>query len=65
MSAVTNPKFKIITGYVMQHFNEQGVCTSQEFVASDQVDWEDEFGRHIEEPEHTYCPMNMEQPCAR
>ena len=42
---------KITTGFVIQDFDEKtGKCVSQEFVAGDQVDWENEDGESIEAP---------------
>lgn len=54
---------KITTGFVIQDYNEQGKCTSQEFVAGDQVEWEDEWGNSIEpKTNEEYCPYEMKQP---
>lgn len=40
---------KITIGFVIQQFNtETGLFTSQEFVAGDQVDWEDKEGNLID-----------------
>ena len=54
---------KITVGFVAQTFkkNTAGkfVCTKQEFIAGDQVDYEDAEGRAIEPPEHKYQPYNM------
>jgi hypothetical protein len=35
------------------------VCKSQEFIAGDQVDYEDAGGNAITPPEHEYQPYNM------
>ena len=54
---------KITTGFVTQVYerNAKGkfVCTSQEFIAGDQVDYEDVGGNAITPPEHQYQPFNM------
>ena len=59
------PFKKITTGFVVQNYVAQGdkmVCISQDFVAGDDVDYKDEFGDNVFEPDHEYCPMNMVQP---
>ena len=56
---------KITVGFVIQDFDEKtGKCISQEFVAVDQVDWEDENGEAIVSPggEGFYFEFNMVQP---
>lgn len=54
---------KITTGSVIQYYDEDGNCTGQEFIAGDQVDWEDEHGEALgNEPEHAYQSFNMVQP---
>ncbi len=60
---------KITTGFVVQKFDsETGRCLSQEFIASDQVEWEDQKGDRIEdgmcglEREGFYFPLKMKQP---
>lgn len=62
-------KKKITIGFVIQTYNEDGKCTGQEFVAGDQVDWEDENGEPIDAPVQTaswrdyeYQPFDMVQP---
>ena len=50
---------KITTGFVVQVY-EDGKCKGQEFVAGDQIEWEDEDGNPIDEPDHEYQPFNME-----
>jgi hypothetical protein len=54
---------KITVGFVTQVYekNSEGkfVCTSQEFIAGDQVDYEDAAGNAITPPEHEYQPYNM------
>jgi hypothetical protein len=60
---------KITSGFVVQEFDsETGRCLSQEFVAGDQVEWENrqsnlvsdgDFGIDLEE---LYYPMEMKQP---
>jgi hypothetical protein len=54
---------KITVGYVIQDYDDKGKCISQEFIAGDQVDWEDEYGESIDTPSnHVYFPFNMKQP---
>lgn len=55
-------KKKITTGFVIQDFNDDGRCISQEFIASDDVQWEDENGDQCHAPEHTYQMFDMVQP---
>lgn len=54
---------KITVGFVVQTLekNDKGdfVCTGQEFIASDQCDYEDAGGNPIDPPEHRYQPYNM------
>ena len=54
---------KITVGFTVQTFekNDKGkfVCTRQEFVAGDQVDYEDLDGNSITPPEHPYQQFNM------
>jgi hypothetical protein len=54
---------KITTGFVCQKFrkNESSkfVCIHQEFVAGDDVQFENLKGDSIEAPEHDYQPFNM------
>jgi hypothetical protein len=54
---------KITTGFVVQTYEKNSagefVCTSQEFVAGDQVDYEDAEGNSISPPDHRYQPFNM------
>ena len=58
---------KITVGFVVQTYSTKDgthVCTGQEFVAGDQVDYEDENGEPIEVDvtKENYQPFNMEQP---
>lgn len=54
---------KITVGFVIQEFNEQGKCVHQEFIAGDQVDWEDEMGDPISVREDAeYQSFEMVQP---
>jgi hypothetical protein len=60
---------KTTTGFVVQKFDsETGRCLSQEFVASDQVEWEYQKGDPIEDGmygidlEGLYFPADMKQP---
>ena len=54
---------KITVGFVIQTFEENTagkfICTKQEFIASDQVDYEDQDGNPITPPEHPYQQFNM------
>lgn len=53
---------KIIHGFVVQTFNDEGRCTEQAFIAGDS-DYEDSSGDELDNvPEHAYQTMNMEQP---
>jgi hypothetical protein len=65
----TPKKFqKITVGFVTQEYetldNGTHVCTGQEFVAGDQVDYEDMDGEPVEIDtlKEEYCPFNMVQP---
>lgn len=55
---------KVTIGFVIQNYDEEtGICVGQEFVAADQVYWEDESGELLNPPENTvYQPFTMEQP---
>ena len=54
---------KITQGWVMQEYDlELKRWVSQEFVASDDVQWEDEDGEHVDRPSHSYLPFVMVQP---
>lgn len=53
---------KITIGFVVQEYDtETGKFVSQDFVAGDQVDWEDEDGNAIPE-EDAYLSFEMVQP---
>ena len=59
---------KITVGFVIQNYttlpNGTTVCTEQEFIAGDQVDYETTGGAPIEvdTDKEVYCPMDMVQP---
>ena len=55
---------KITVGYVVQTYNEDDICTSQEFIASNDVSYETLQGEAIVKPQQKeqYCPMTMVQP---
>jgi hypothetical protein len=55
---------KITIGFVIQAFNNDGECISQEFIAGDQVDYEDTEGWPLDNiPEkEQYQPFDMVQP---
>jgi len=54
---------KTTVGFVVQDYgkNDKGkfVCTSQAFIAGDQVDYQDLDEKHIDPPKHEYQPFNM------
>ena len=54
---------KITTGFVVQKFSKDNTgkftCTQQEFIAGDDVQFENIKGESIEAPEHKYQPFNM------
>jgi|SaaInlV_130m_DNA_2_1039683.scaffolds.fasta_scaffold58362_2 hypothetical protein len=54
---------KITTGFVIQEYDvDAKEWISQEFVAGDQVEWEDENGESVDSVDDAYLPMNMVQP---
>jgi len=60
---------KVTPGFVVQEFDAAtGRCLSQEFVAGDQVDWEDRAGNAISDGdfgidlEGLFFPQEMKQP---
>lgn len=55
---------KITIGFVIQRFDKETCkCISQEFVAGDDVSYEDEAGELIEAPAtEQYYPFDMIQP---
>lgn len=58
---------KITPGFVIQVFNDQGQCLSQEFVAKDEVEFETEDGcpinrRNMPFGGEEYFPYEMKQP---
>jgi hypothetical protein len=60
---------KTTTGFIVQKFDsESGRCISQEFVAGDQVVWEDQRGNSIEDGQYGidlegfYYPAELKQP---
>lgn len=55
---------KIIHGFVIQTFNDDGVCTEQAFIAGD-IEYEDQDLIPLsgdDTPKYTYQPMDMQQP---
>jgi len=54
---------KVTTGFVIQKFRNDSTgkfrCTNQEFVAGDDVQFENAKGKSIETPEHEYQQFNM------
>jgi hypothetical protein len=68
----TPKKFqKITVGFVIQEYQTEvdgsHTPTSQEFIAGDQVDYEDMDGEEIEVDtlKEVYCPFDMKQPMHR
>ncbi len=56
---------KITTGFVIQTYDTKtGRCVGQEFVAGDEVKYEDKHGESVdwEEAPEAYQPFNMAQP---
>lgn len=54
---------KTTVGFVIQEYDtETGKFVSQEFVAGDQVDWEDNFGDALCNPPNEYLSFDMVQP---
>lgn len=56
---------KITVGFVVQTYGDHGKCVAQEFVAGDQVDWEDEAGESVASLDvHQYQDeaFTMQQP---
>jgi predicted RNA-binding Zn-ribbon protein involved in translation (DUF1610 family) len=59
---------KITVGFVIQDYitlpNGTLVCQNQEFIAGDQVDYENEMGEKIEVDvsKEVYCPFEMKAP---
>ena len=56
---------KITSGFVVQEYDDSGTCVAQEFIAGDDVQWEDDDENPIEAPEHLYQPFYMTQPPAK
>ena len=54
---------KITTGFVVQSYvridDGRSVCTGQEFIAGETVDFEDSEGNAISAGDHVYQPFNM------
>jgi hypothetical protein len=54
---------KITTGFVIQEYDvDAKEWISQEFVAGDLVDWEDENGESVDCFDDVYLPFDMKQP---
>jgi hypothetical protein len=61
---------KLTVGYVIQNYvtlpNGTTVCNGQEFVASDEVEYENDTGEHVDDmidtDKEVCCPFNMVQP---
>lgn len=58
---------RIVVGYVVQTFNEDGTFVSQNFIGSDYVEYENQFGEVLDEGEipetviSAYPPIEMVQ----
>lgn len=53
---------KITVGFVVQNY-KKGKCIDSEFVASDEVTWENDLGEQIDPPKNeVYFPFEMVQP---
>ena len=54
---------KITVGFVTQSYEKDAagkfICTEQEFVAGDSIDYEDLGGNTLAPPDHEYQPFNM------
>jgi len=54
---------KITVGFVIQTFEKNAagkfICTKQEFIAGDQVDYEDAEGNPVTPPEYPYQQFRM------
>jgi len=54
---------KVTTGFVIQKYRKNSTgkfaCIAQEFIAGDDVQFENPKGEPIEAPEHEYQPFNM------
>lgn len=51
---------KVTPGYVVQRFDSFGVCIGQEFIAGDDVSYENDVGDKVEIPKiDTYVPFRM------
>jgi len=58
-----NTIHKVTVGFTSQVFDKKtGECISQEFIAGDQVNYEDEYGEPIEGDNNLYFPLEMVQP---
>lgn len=55
-------KIKITPGFITQEFDKNGNLLSQEFVAGDDVAYEDGLGDQIDPDETLYAPYDMAQP---
>lgn len=63
-SSSTNTGFnKVTAGFVCQRYQKDKsgkfICVQQEFIAGDDVQYENLKGDSIETPEHVYQPFNM------
>lgn len=58
------PYIKYVTGTVVQHFDDDGVCVAQDFNAGNRVEYVDaDTGKPIASPEvGQFQPFDMVQP---
>lgn len=54
---------KITVGFVAQKFDTKtGKCLEQEFIAGDEVNFEDHMGEAVDPRPELNCPFEMKQP---
>lgn len=53
---------KVTVGFVVQSFQKDGKFLEQEFIAGDEVSYEDAFGEPVDIREKGYLPFTMVQP---
>ena len=55
---------KITVGFVVQDYKDEGICTSQEFIAGEEVEYENKFGEpvNVNTEAEVYQPFDMVQP---
>ena len=55
---------KITVGFVVQDYSDEGICTNQEFIAGEEVEYENKFGEpvNVNTEAEVYQPFDMVQP---